>query len=157
MKVKIGPYKDNGKERKIEVKIDNYDTWSADHTLSYIILPMLKQLKKTTHGSPLIDNEDVPKHLQYITTEYWYDQRTFEFYEEDKKAENQYWKLHHKKWVWVMNEMIWAFTQIRNGDGDDKFFNKNNELIDKEGLSEYHKRIDNGTRLFGKYYRGLWD
>lgn len=157
MKVKIGPYKDNGKERKIEVKIDNYDTWSADHTLSYIILPMLKQLKKTTHGSPLIDNEDVPKHLQYITTEYWYDQRTFEFYEEDKKAENQYWKLHHKKWVWVMNEMIWAFTQIRNGDGDDKFFNKNNELIDKEGLSKYHKRIDNGTRLFGKYYRGLWD
>jgi hypothetical protein len=28
------------------VKIDRYDTWSMDHTLADIILPMLKQLQK---------------------------------------------------------------------------------------------------------------
>jgi hypothetical protein len=31
--------------RTIRVKIDRWDTWSMDHTLSYIVLPMLKQLK----------------------------------------------------------------------------------------------------------------
>ena len=28
------------------VKIDRWDTWSMDHTLAHIILPMLKQLDK---------------------------------------------------------------------------------------------------------------
>ena len=30
------------------VKIDRWDTWSMDHTLGRIALPMLKQLKETT-------------------------------------------------------------------------------------------------------------
>ena len=28
---------------------------------------------------------------------------------------------------------------------------------DWEAMKAHNKRIDNGTRLFGKYYRGLWD
>jgi len=32
--------------RKIKIQIDPYDTWSMDHTLSLIIIPMLKQLKE---------------------------------------------------------------------------------------------------------------
>jgi len=48
------------KKQKIEVRIDKYDTWSMDHTLSYIILPMLKQLRATKHGSPFTDDDDVP-------------------------------------------------------------------------------------------------
>ncbi len=46
------------------VKIDKWDTWSMDHTLSIIVLPMLKQLQETKHGSPLIDDEDVPENLR---------------------------------------------------------------------------------------------
>ena len=34
------------------VKIDRYDTWSMDHTLADIILPMLKQLNTEKHGAP---------------------------------------------------------------------------------------------------------
>jgi hypothetical protein len=46
---------------KIEyVKIDRWDTWSMDHTLAHIVLPMLRQLQATKHGSPLVDDEDVP-------------------------------------------------------------------------------------------------
>ena len=45
------------------VKIDYWDTWSMDHTLSPIILPMLKQLKETKQGSPFVDDADVPEHL----------------------------------------------------------------------------------------------
>ncbi len=36
----------------IKVRIDRWDTWSMDHTLAPIILPMLVQLKATTHGHP---------------------------------------------------------------------------------------------------------
>ena len=45
-------------ERKLKVRIDDYDTWSMDHTLAYIILPMLKQLRDTKHGSGYVDDED---------------------------------------------------------------------------------------------------
>ena len=52
-------------ERDIRyIKIDKWDTWSMDSTLSPIILPMLKQLKATKHGAPYIDDEDVPAKLR---------------------------------------------------------------------------------------------
>ena len=66
------------------VKIDHYDTWSMDHTLSPIILPMLKQLKEKKHGAPGVDDEDVPagvglrsteagpKENEYDTDENWF-------------------------------------------------------------------------------------
>jgi len=28
--------------------------------------------------------------------------------------------------------------------------------LDKEGFAAHHERIQNGLRLFGKYYRALW-
>lgn len=28
---------------------------------------------------------------------------------------------------------------------------------DYDGIAQVQKRIDNGFRLFGKYYQGLWD
>ena len=43
------------------VKIDKYDTWSMDHSLAHIVLPMLRQLKATQHGSGQVDPEDVPE------------------------------------------------------------------------------------------------
>ena len=67
--------------------------------------------------------------------------------------------------------MILAFEQIADDDNDGKFYDHSgvdeNEpdinvrarqlKVDREGLDEHHKRINNGTRLFGKYYRSLWD
>ena len=38
--------------QKVNVSIDKYDTWSMDHTLAHIVLPMLVQLKATNHGYP---------------------------------------------------------------------------------------------------------
>jgi len=34
--------------RKIDVRIDHSDTWSMDHTLSYVILPMLTSQRTST-------------------------------------------------------------------------------------------------------------
>jgi len=32
-----------------------------------------------------------------------------------------------------------------------------NIKVDHKGLKAHNARIDNGLRLFGKYYRALWD
>ena len=53
------------KQRKVKIRIDNYDTWNMDSTLALIIVPMLKQLRETKHGAPMVDNEDVPSTMRY--------------------------------------------------------------------------------------------
>ena len=140
------------------VKIDRWDTWSMDYTLSFIVVPMLKQLKETKHGSPLVDDEDAPEELRSTAA----------------PAKENDWDIdenHFKRWDWVLNEMIWAFEQNLSYDSEEKFFNDaewdpkekdfNKNLhkikIDQVGLKAHQDRKANGFRLFGKYYQGLWD
>ena len=155
------------------VKIDRYDTWGMDHTLADIILPMLKQLKATKHGSPHVDDKDVPKGLGLRSTE-------------APPKENE-WDTDDnwfKRWDWVLDEMIFAFehkvddswqdafrsgeldwktvacewdengkaTMYRSEDGPN-----NTYKCDYEGMKKVEKRIQNGFALFGKYYQNLWD
>jgi len=142
------------------VKIDYYDTWSMDSTLSPIILPMLKQLKATKHGSPFVDDADVPEHLWSTAPGARDDCQ----YDHDTDAN------FHLRWEWVMDEMIWAFTQLCNDNHDSQFWDHsgvdyNAPLLsqigkskcDWDGLKDHGARIANGTRLFGKYYQALWD
>ena len=157
------------------VKIDRWDTWSMDHTLGHIILPMLKQLQASKHGSPFVDDEDVPDELKSTSA---------------PPKENDYDTddNHFKRWDWVLDEMIFAFhstiddswqEQFRSGeinmlhvpvdkDGNEvpkseaKFFEmrpgpNHTYECDYEGMKKFEERITNGYRLFGKYYRGLWD
>ncbi len=140
------------------VKIDYWDTWSMDCTLSPIILPMLKQLKETKHGSPGVDDEDVPDHLKSTSAPA----------KENEWDTDDNW---HLRWDWVMDEMIWTFTQLANYDHEDQFYDHSEVdysekdfmkqlgkmKVDREGLDAHNDRITNGLRLFGKYYRGLWD
>ena len=160
---------------KIEyVKIDYYDTWSMDHTLAHMILPMLKQLKATKHGAPLVDDEDVPEGLGLRSTE-------------AGPKENE-WDTddnHFRRWDWVMDEMIFAFEckmddswedAFREGEIDWKWKVTNTDPVtgkptlyqtedgpnhtykcDYEGMRVVEKRIQNGFRLFGRYYQNLWD
>lgn len=146
------------------VKIDPWDTWSMDNTLTRIILPMLKQLKKDKHGAPHVDNEDVPPKLR--------DKRKVR----PKNGETD--KNYFKRWDWVMDQMIWSFTELNKDDwaapfwtgkADNKWVkldNGNYELkqgpghtlrFDRKAHDRHWARIQNGLRLFGKYYTGLWD
>jgi hypothetical protein len=134
------------------VKIDRWDTWSMDSTLAPIILPMLKQLRASKHGSGFVDLEDVPEHLRYSTYEQWDSQECFDFYHDHKVKEGDC--DIHARWNWVLDEMIWAFEQICDDDHDAQFHING---FDVEGHQKHNDRINNGTRLFGKYYRGLWD
>ena len=140
------------------VKIDRWDTWSMDYTLSFIVVPMLKQLKETKHGAPFVDDEDVPEELKSTSA---------------PPKENDYDtdENHFKRWDWVLDEMIWAFEQNLDDKSEEKFFDDeewdptekdfNTSLhkikIDQVGLKAHQDRKANGFRLFGKYYQGLWD
>jgi hypothetical protein len=162
--------------RVVDVKIDYWDTWSMDSTLAPIILPMLKQLRDTKHGSPMVDMEDVPEYMRTTTTEDWDSQRVFDFYNENEPEGYDV----HKRWDWVLNEMIFAFEHLiddsweeafRSGEFDTVFVPcpDNPELSTMEhgpnhtyhcdfaGINKVYERIDNGLRLFGKYFRHLWD
>ena len=168
---------DSKRERKVKIRIDNYDTWSMDATLSPIILPMLKQLKATKHGSGIVDLEDVPENLRYTETETYDDQRCFDFYQEATDKINC--DL-HTRYDWILDEMIWAFEQLCDPDWQDQYWQKEPKLDLKKypedegkelipvrwetsgecdwiGRTKHQERIDNGLRLFGKYYQTLWD
>lgn len=144
MKVYIGNYPDGGRwynrwfnwypEQAVYVHIDRWDTWSMDHTLAHIVLPMLQQLAKEKHGSPMVDAEDVPFELQGDT------------------EKNDY--LIHDRWDWVMREMIYAFDCKVNKE---EVFMRFDFPTQREEMEAEQERISNGYRLFGKYYEGLWD
>ena len=91
------------------VKIDRWDTWSMDHTLAYIILPMLKQLSKTKHGAPYTEDEDVPEYLRSHMAQ-------------PKENEWDTDSLHFMRWDWILAEMIWAFEQEIRDDDEGQFF-----------------------------------
>lgn len=132
------------------VKVDYWDIWNADHTMSLMILPVLKMLKedKTGYASG-INESDAPEHLK-----------------DDKD-----------RWDWIMDEMIFAFEskqfdweqQFRSGEIDLRYVDIDDETVeikrgpndtyevDWEGRSVYQARISNGFRLFGVYYEALWD
>jgi hypothetical protein len=139
------------------VRIDHWDTWSMDHTLAYIVLPMLRQLKATKHGAPAVDDEDVPEHLRSTAA---------------PPRENDYDvdALHFDRWDWVLDEMIWAFEQKVDDRSDDQFYDHSGVdsnapfmeqikhiHVDRQGLDAWQARKSNGYRLFGKYYEALWD
>lgn len=129
------------RKRKIKIRIDHYDTWSMDHTLSLIITPMLVQLKNNKHGAPYVDDDDVPEELRSTSAP-------------PKKNEGDTDENHFKRWDWVLDEMIFAFSSEKNDDLEEHYINGN---IDKENLIKKQNRIFNGFRLFGKYYMNLWD
>lgn len=154
------------------VKIDRYDTWGMDHTLAHIILPMLRQLKNNTQGAPLVDDEDVPEGIGLRSTEAG--PRENEYDVDDN---------HFRRWDWILDEMIFAFECKLDDSWEDAFHSGEIDLksvpcawdekgkptmyesqhgpnytykCDYEGMHKVHDRIQNGFRLFGRYYQNLW-
>lgn len=155
-------------KRKIFVQIDGFDAWSADSTLAYIIHPLLIKVKQAKHGAPHTDDEDVPEELRSIAA---------------APKENE-WDVddsHFKRWDWILDEMIWAFSQLNEdweaqyhiARGESRFVCTNPDEpnlekrmyemvwdkepeIDWDGRQKHQERIDRGLRLFGKYFRCLW-
>ena len=152
------------------IVIDYWDTWSMDHSLAPIILPMLKQLKARQHGAPNVADEDVPKHLRSIYA------LPKDQYDVDGN--------HFARWDWVLDEMIFAFECKVDDSWEEAFSSGKHDMksvpcewdengkptmytfeegpnhtykCDYDGMAKVNERIENGLRLFGKYYSGLWD
>jgi hypothetical protein len=121
------------------IKIDKPDTWNVDHTLALIIVPLLQRMKLEKHGAPFVDDADVP----------WYYRDNV-----NKQDENGLSISHFKKYEWVLDEIIWTFEQFIYSDWELRYYRNN--LIDHVGYDRHNESIENGLRLFAKYYRTLW-
>ena len=108
------------------VKIDRWDSWNVDSTLSPIILPLLKQLYATKHGSAHVDLEDVPEELRANSHSDFSDQKTFDFYRET--SDNIDYEMVHKRWDWVLNEMIFAFDHLVDRTWEDKYHSGEHDI-----------------------------
>ena len=149
------------------IKIDTWDAWSVEHTLSPIILPILKELKRIKHGAPFIEDEDVPPKLR-ANRDARYKGRYLA--PDLHKISDEVDKKFFKRFDYILDEMIWTFEQLSMDDHEGQFYDhsKSKKIkdinksvraikIDRVGLKKHNERIDNGLRLFGKYYRTLWD
>ena len=157
MKVNIGPYPDGDEERKVEIQIDEYDSWNVDHTLSLIALPLLKQLKVQTKGAPYVDDEDVPEEIRSTSAP-------------PKKNDYDIDEFHFARWDYVLDCILFALQAHTDYESESKFYdrsdvNEEDDLmtqvrsikIDREGLEAHQKRVQNGFRLLGCYWTNLWD
>ena len=178
MKVNIGKYHKTSVDRNISINIEDFDTWSLDHTLALIILPALIQLKNCKHG--------VPAEFADVGGEDHDIQDSFDFY---KESHSMAFEERIKQWEETLDKMIWSFQQIAYGDYDSKYHHGKAEydwvksdkqypnpvtgkleptyqMLDKNpdehwydhvGHMKHEEKIQEGIDLFAKYYRNLWD
>ena len=128
--------------------------------------------RSTKQGAPNVDDEDVPENIRSTNAK-------------PKEEEWDVDEFHFQRWDYVLDEMIFAFEALVNDDRENQFYSGKTDLqwkqvnpeetnpekmfyeavhgpnhtfkIDTEGLYKYNDRINNGLKLFGKYYRALWD
>ena len=153
--------------QKVNVRIDRWDSYSMDTTLAHIVVPMLKAVKADKHGAPYVENVDVPEHLR----------STIDDIKNQVNSVDQLDDRFFKRWDWVLEEMLFAF-QCKLVDYESKFYSGESDIyfekipgssnsimktgskhtfeVDRKGLGVYEARIQNGFRLFGKYYNTLW-
>lgn len=178
MKVKIPKFPKRSMDRKISIDIENFDTWSLDHTLALIILPALIQLKQTKHG--------VPSDFGNVGGADYDEQMSFDFYRE---SYDDAFEKSCEEWDKILDKMIWSFEQLAKDEYDQLYHhgkgeydmvpseqlypnpitgklekvyqmvdkNPNEHWYDHVGHQLHEDRIQEGLELFGKYYRALWD
>jgi hypothetical protein len=167
------------RERKVKVHVDRWDVWNANETLAHVILPVLERLRETKQGAPFVDLEDVPKKLRgekltkkqrengevgddhFKRWDYVLDAMIWSFQEiaNDMPGEEEF-STGERDVMWTPvdekgNEVSEDYDGVKfyrmdKGPNDTHQF-------DKKGFDKYNKRIDEGLRLFGKYYRALWN
>jgi hypothetical protein len=140
-----------------------------DNTLALIVVPMLEKLRENVVSGPSVDDEDVPENLRSTAAP--------ALTEEQKNCghTDDNW---FKRWEWVLDEMIWTFKQHSNDGWEEQYYSgevdwslvKSEDssgpiLVtgpnhtfesDSEGIKKHRERMQNGRRLFAKYYESLW-
>jgi hypothetical protein len=130
------------RKRTVKVIIHDYDVWGMDHTIALIAVPLVKKLKEKRHGSPSVDDEDVPEHLRVA------------FAEHEKLKNHHIDSSWHLRWDWVLDEIIWGFENMLAEEAGDIDFHKDGKY-DLEAHNDFDERVRNSMRLFGKYFQGM--
>ena len=182
MKIYIGPYKDWSAfhrllvrcglqklaktlyKRKVKITVHRYDAWNADHTLSLLILPVLKELRDQKIGVPgMMFDENEIKEKYGVESEL----------DLSKEDQEKYWNESVAKWKLILDKIIWSHEQVIRDDDDFSDFHiegkfEESELWKDLGLGDkqpvvnweareaYEEHIREGLRLFGEYYQALW-
>jgi hypothetical protein len=129
------------RKRKLKIRIDEYDVWSADSTLAAIILPVLRKFKERKQGSP-------SSMTGFWQTSMVDNQYCFPFYANDNKLA---WDSAHTEWDSIVDKMIWSFEQLQpEFDWEEQYLGN----FDK--AREHEAKIQEGLDLFGKHFRDLW-
>ena len=143
-------------KRRVSVKVDAWDAWNADDTLAHIILPVLVEVKRSKQGAPNVDPEDVPENLRPGKLE-------VEQYNKDGTTD----ALFFKRWDWVLDEMIWAFSEHVKGydEAEGKFWSGTHDIawtpvdedsneVAKEDAKYF--RMDRGSNDTSEWDREGW-
>lgn len=126
------------RERVEYIHIDRHDTFSAYSNIAAITMPLLQEFNKYRNGAPVVDIDDVPDELKVQV-----------FSDPADHCDDNFFK----RWDWVINEIIWTMEQLVNED------DIHIVLQHEDGYDDFLQnqlRMDNGLRLFGKYFRNLW-
>jgi len=108
---------DSKRTRKVEIRIDNYDTWNADHTAALILVPLLTEFRKNLHSYPTnIDESDLPEFMLY----------------HDKLDQ----------WRYILDRMIEAFRMRSDLEADDIDEREKQKETSKDGLYLFAKYYD---------------
>lgn len=157
------------------VKVDYWDTWSMDYSLAQIILPLLRQLHDKNQSAPFVDDEDVPEELKSTNAppkenEWDTDQNHFKrwhwvmeemIFAYESKLDDSWKKVFQSGSFdkisvpidYAGNEVPQKQAKLfRWEDGPNHSYK-----CDYEGMGIVEARIQNGFRLFGRYYQNLWD
>lgn len=161
--------------RDISVRVDPWDSWSADATIATIAVPIIKQLQKTKHGIPgrlsageEFDAEKIRRYNDILGND--------DYSEEGKEQRSKDYEEAEAIWDEVVNEMIFGLEACYVEGHEPDFWIKKPQYLtkdcpDKPGFKEfirngeldhaayeaYHTRVQNGLILFGRYFKTLWD
>lgn len=154
MKVEIGKYPKNPTKtpRKIKIRLDEWDTFSAYTDLALIIHPLLLKIKEAKSGVPMWCLREVGAGPNYSDEE-----------------------LERARVVWhnTLDQMIWSFYELSadetnepsspgdlkwDEDGIGSRVNWTPEEVAKwrEEFSAYQEKLKKGLILFGEHYQCLW-
>jgi hypothetical protein len=145
-------------KKRVKIRIDYWDIWNLDITLASIIYEGLCVFKKQKCSGACVDDEDLSDSLGDL-------------------SQND-----EKRWDYILDEMIFAFKHLKDYEWESQFYSGETDLkfvkikeengytysrlekgpghtfkFDTEGYMEVKNKVDNGLRLFSKYFTDLWD
>lgn len=138
------------------IKIDKHDLYNLDITLAKVIHASLVEFRKTYGGIPAADlTEDVNTVVEFSKAIGSFEDEVVQEPQVNVNLEDAEYELRRKQWEILMDEMIWAFQQVKTGEWEWSTNYSGGNNVEK--IDCHRQRILNGMMLFVKYYCSFWN